>query len=89
MLGSHQSRANEGNPAKRDEVDDEAVNSPALPHQAKNPKQALLVKLLSNDTNKVFQGGSKFFLEVCGSSGTGKTAALLGCLDGMLEPFSG
>jgi len=56
---------------------DEDANPRPLPHDALNPKQALLVKILGDSTRRVLQNQEQFFLEVCGSAGTGKTAALL------------
>ena len=40
------------------EVDNEAAIPAALPHQALNSKQALLVKVLSAHTKKVLQDGT-------------------------------
>ena len=65
--------------------DNEAANPAALPHQALNEKQSLLVKVLAAHTKKVLEDGTQFFVEVCGSAGTGKTAALLRYLEDTAE----
>merc|ERR1711911_581082 len=62
---------------------DNAANPAALRHDQLNAKQALLAEYLVRGTRRLIQGeeDSQFFLEVCGSAGTGKTTALLRYLE--------
>ena len=66
---------------------DNAANPAALRHDQLNAKQALLAEYLVRGTRRLIQGeeDSQFFLEVCGSAGTGKTTALLRYLEDVEE----
>ena len=55
-------------------ADDNSSNQTALRHDQLNPKQALLVKYLVQASQQLIERGTaaQFFLEVCGSAGTGR-----------------
>ena len=57
------------------EVNDDYVEE-AIPHDQLNPKQALVVQYVSEKMDRVLDNGEQFFLEVCGSAGTGKTTVM-------------
>ena len=47
-----------------------------LPHHQLNHKQGLAVQLLNTRVEELLSTGKQFFLEICGSAGTGKTTIM-------------
>ena len=67
---------------------EEEEETEALPHNRLNPEQARAVELINAKMERLLDRGEPFYLEICGSAGTGKTTILRRCKQDLAEKLA-